>query len=665
MNRRAFLAAGASLASATLPCPAQSNRPRLARKDCFFGIHFDLHPNPSDMALGRDVSDAMVQHFVDAVKPDYVQYDCKGHVGFLGYPSKVGTSAPHIVNDSLATWRRVTASNGVGLFIHFSGVWDSQAIVEHPDWAVVNSDGKRDPNATSVFGPYLEQRMLPQLLEAAEKYSLDGAWVDGDCWATRPDYGEASARAFRAATGIRELPKKAGDPGWHEFLELQREGFRKYVRRYCQVLHEKFPKFQVASNWIYTTLVPERPGIPVDFLSGDYLGNASISTARLDGRYLASVGKPWDLMAWGFQASTPRTNHSHKPAAQLQQEAAVVLAQGGGFQIYYNPTRTGYVDERNIAAMAKVARFCRERQAVSHKTETVPQIGVLFSTSSLYRTANKLFGGWGAHLDPARGIVDALVDNQYSVDVIPEWKLAEAGSSYPLLVVPDWPEIGEATCDQIRARAAAGGKLLICGAANARRFAGILGIRPSGDSAKVPAIILGDEVFGQANGDWQAVELNGAQMIEQRFPTWDATRDGVAAATLLGNVAGILGPAGSIYSYSHTSALRQFIRRVTARVFTPACTVQGPPCVEVSLRSKGGRTLLHLINCAGMQVSGEYMSGDFVPPVGPLEISVKLPVRPSKVTLVPSNGALAGTWSNGVWSGRLDRLEIHSVIAFG
>ncbi|MBS1877040.1 MAG: hypothetical protein JSU00_27765 [Acidobacteria bacterium] len=664
MNRREFLAAAGASVAAGAPASAQSSKPRLPRKDCFFGIHLDLHPNASDPALGRDVSDAMVERFLAEIRPDYVQYDCKGHVGFLGYPSRVATSAPHIVNDSLAVWRRVTARHGVGLFIHFSGVWDSQAIIEHPDYAVVNADGKRDPNATSVFGPYLDQRMIPELLEASEKYELDGAWVDGDCWATRPDYGEASAQAFRAATGIPELPKKAGDPGWQEFLEFQREGFRRYVRRYCDALHSKRPKFQIASNWLYTTLVPERPQIPVDFLSGDYLGNASISTARLDARYLSAVGKPWDLMAWGFQNATQKTGMSHKPAIQLQQEAAVVLAQGGGFQIYYVPTRAGYIDERNIATAAKVAKFCRARQAVSHKSEPIPQVGVLFSTSSLYHTANKLFGGWGSYIDPARGMVDALVDSQYSVDVIPEWKLSEVGSSYPLIVVPDWLEIAAPVREQIAARAKAGGHLLIVGAANARHFAEAIGVRPLGEASRQGTFILGDEIFGQATGDWQNVELAGAKAVEQRYPTWDTTRDASIAATVNGHVAAIFGPAGAIHSYSHTAALRQFIRRVVARVFTPDVTVEGGPSVEVALRRKEGKTLLHLVNCAGMQVAAEYMSGDFVPPVGPLKISVRLPARPSKAVLAPEGAEIAGAWQSGRWTGVINRLEVHQIVQF-
>ena len=35
---------------------SQDKKP-LPRKDAFFGLHFDLHPNNTDVALGADVSE--------------------------------------------------------------------------------------------------------------------------------------------------------------------------------------------------------------------------------------------------------------------------------------------------------------------------------------------------------------------------------------------------------------------------------------------------------------------------------------------------------------------------------------------------------------------------------------------------------------------------------
>ncbi len=648
----------------------QSEKPRLRRSECFFGMHFDLHPAKSDTALGRDVTDEMIGNFLSRVKPDYIQYDCKGHAGYLGFPSKTGTSSPGIVRDSLEVWRRATARHGVALFIHFSGAWDSLAVAQHPEWARVRPDGKPDDRQTSLWGPYVDALMIPQLKEAAAKYDLDGAWIDGECWAVSPDYCEAAKRAFKEATGLDALPVKAGDPGWLEFLELNRKQFRGYVKHYVDVLHEFRPKFQVASNWLYSTYVPEQPDLPVDFISGDYLGNASISTARLEARYMAQTGKPWDLMAWGFVSN--RANPAgpiHKPAAQLQQEAAVVVAQGGGFQIYYQPTRAGHINGRNVAVMERVAKFCRARRELSHKSETVPQIGVLLSTHDLYTASGKLFGGWGRWSDPARGIVDALVENQFPVDVIPEWRLNKIASQYGAIVVPDWRDIGTAVRDTLVEYARSGGKLILAGAETCGLFRDEVPVRFLGTPSNQSAFIPADEVFCNAGGAWQDVEPErDARVLLTRYPTHDDTRDAKCAATVSrlgkGSVAAIYGPLGAIFAATHAPAARQLARAVVSAVWRPAVRVTAPPTVEIVLRRKSGRMMLHLLNATSMQVANDYLGVDYIPAAGPVEIAMSLPAKPRSVTLQPEGQQLAGTWRNGNWTGAVDRVQLHSIVVF-
>jgi hypothetical protein len=662
-TRREFLAGTAALPALF----AQTNPPRLLRRDCFFGLHFDLHPNKTDTALGRDLTDAMVDSLLDRVKPDYVQYDCKGHAGYLGFPSKTGHSAPGIVKDSLEIWRRVTARRGVGLFIHFSGVWDSLAVEKHPEWARVRPDGKPEPNQTSTFGPYVDKLMIPELEEAAAKYSLDGAWVDGECWATNPDYGEAVRRAFELKTGIRDLPRTAKDPGWLEFLELNREQFRRYVRHYVEHLHRTRPGLQIASNWLYSTMVPERPELPVDFLSGDYLGAASISTAHLEARYLAANGKPWDLMAWGFHNPRSGNGFLHKPAVQLQQEASVVMGQGGGFQIYYVPTRAGHIDDRHINVAARVARFCRDRQALSHKSESVPQVGVLFSRHSLYATSGKLFGGWGAWSDPARGIVDALLAAHYSVDVIPDWKFDEVARLYPLIVVPDWLDIGEDAQRGVSGYVERGGRAIVAGAANARRFAAGLGVTLSGEPSPQAAWVSGGEVFANLRGLWQDVTPGTAEVIETRYLDSDSTAATKPAATIAklgsGQIAAIFGPIGVVYTATYAPATRDLLHRVVKRIFTPLVELTAPPTVEIALRRKDGRLLVHLANMTGMALAEDHAVVDFIPPAGPIEVRVRLPKRPARVTWEPGARLAETKWNAGTITAKLDRLDIHAILS--
>jgi len=183
-----------------------SNSPRrLKRSESFLGIHFDFHAGPDCTEVGKNTTPEMVTAILDKVRPDYIQIDCKGHAGFSSYPTRVGNPAPGFVGDPLRVWRKVTAERGVALYMHYSGVWDSRAIQLHPDWAAINADGKTNPNATSVLGPYVDRLLVPQLRELAGDYGVDGVWVDGECWATVPDYGEASLKAFTGSETIGML----------------------------------------------------------------------------------------------------------------------------------------------------------------------------------------------------------------------------------------------------------------------------------------------------------------------------------------------------------------------------------------------------------------------------------------------------------------------------
>ena len=661
LTRRRFAAAAAAVPALPLAAQAPAAPRRLKRSESYFGLHFDLHPNERDTVLGRDVTPQMVGALLDAAKPDFVQYDSKGHPGWLGWPSQVGPSAPGIVKDSLEVWRQETARRGVALYIHFSGVWDSEAVKRHPEWARVPPDGKKEERQTSTFGPYVDRLMIPQLREAAAKYNLDGAWVDGECWATSPDYCEEALRRFG-----KPAPKSAKDPYWLEWLEFNREQFRRHVRRYVEELHRTNPQFQIASNWLYSTMVPEEPTLPVDFLSGDYLGNASISTARLEARYLGQTGKPWDLMAWGFQQAGSNTvGHVHKPAVQLKQEAGVVLAQSGGFQIYYVPTRAGYFEESHVRTMAEVGRYCRGVQEVSQATETVPQVGVVFSKETLYRTANKLFGGWGKASDAARGWLDLLLACQWSVDVLPDWKLERIASQYPLIVLPDWAEPGAAVARILSDYVRGGGKLVAAGAKNAALLAAAMGVTLKGEPSEQQCYVRG-EVMGNVKGLWQDIEPGAAKVLAERYPVLDTRSGGQPAA--VGAVVGkgemvlVPGPIGVVYAATHAAAVRDFGCALVAPRFQPLVRVSAPRTVEVVLRRKKGRLLVHLLNATGMQVAGDFATVDFVPAVGPVRLNFGKS-KPGAVHLAPEGRALEAQLTQGEWTVEIPLLEVHAVVS--
>jgi hypothetical protein len=636
------------------------------RADSFFGLHFDLHPKKDDTILGRDITEDMVLRLLDEVKPDYVQYDCKGHPGYAGYPTEVGTPSPGIVKDSLAIWREATRKRGVALYVHYSGVWDSIAIEQNPDWARIDEEGKADPNATSTFGPYCDELLIPQLKEAIDFYDLDGVWVDGDCWATKPDYNKAARRAFEERTGSKELPRKFGEPGWNEFLDLCRSQFRKQVRKYVDALHEHKSDFQIASNWMYSTLAPEPVTIQLDYISGDFSPVDSVNNSRMEARYMSSNGLPWDLMAWGHNRGRV-CKSSIKNPVQLKQEASVVISQGGGFQVYYNPTRGGWIDDWMIRIMADVSRFCRVRREFSHPTETVPQVAMLLSRNDLYRQGQRLFGPWGEVMAPAHGMLHALLELHLSVDVLAEHQLGERANDYPMVVLPEWQHLPGDLVDALVEYAKGGGLLVLVGSATAGMFEDHLGVDFDGDPQDLDVYLEGGPALAWVGGSWQMVEANSAETVGGGYLSTDTRGKKLTTATVNkvgdGKIAAIYGPYASVYRRSHNSVMGRFLRDMLRNTRPHLMALfAGRSSFDVALRRKGPDLLAHISNTNGMQLSPDHTILDTIPSTGPIFSEIRSSREPEDVFLEPWHRPVEWLWVDGELTVFIDQVPIHSVL---
>lgn len=639
--------------------------PRLKRSESFLGIHFDFHAGADCKEVGKNTTPEMVAAILDKVRPDYIQVDCKGHAGYTSYPTKVGNPAPGFVGDPLRVWRQGTAERGVALYMHYSGVWDSRAIELHPDWAVRNADGSTNKNATSVFGPYADRLLVPQLRELAGDYGTDGVWVDGECWATVPDYGDAALKAFREATGITEVPRKGDAPHWFEWMEYQREGFRKYLRHYLSEVKRTHPKFEIASNWAFSDHMPEPVSAPVAFLSGDFSPQNSVNSARFSARCLANQGKPWDLMAWSF-ANVKSGPRQQKSAVQLQREAALVLAQGGGFQAYFTQRRDGSVDLAKMDAMAEVAKFCRERQAISHRAIVVPQVALLYSRASHYRQSPQLFTPNSPAVRSLRGALQGLVDSQHCVQIVSEHHLRGRMADWPLIVLPECDYLDADFRDELIRYVKQGGRLLAMGPKCATNFASVLDVTwQGGPMAKKPARLDHGSAAGEFVTTWQPVKLGSTAKTfgTVRPAGTNALAAPAASITPLGRgfiAATWLSLAERSADHATPSA-RAFLDVLTRELFPkPMVEVSGSHDVDVSLARNHGKLLVHLVNTSGPHASEPFI--DAIAPVGPLQITLRHTARPKRLTLEPGGRPLEFSHAGGETRFTVAEVQVHSIV---
>jgi hypothetical protein len=637
---------------------------RMRRRDAFFGIHFDLHATASDTELGAETTEENIRELIERVRPDWLQWDCKGHPGYTCWPTEVGWASPGVVRDSLRVLRDVTAEMGVALLVHYSGVIDDKAIEERPEWAALSADGEPSKRATSTFGDYVDELMIPQLREVVEKYDVDGMWIDGDCWGAELDWSPAAVEAWREETGS-EPPSGPDDEAWQEWKEFHRAQFLRYLQRWVDALHEMKPDLDITSNWMYSTYAPVEPEVAMDYLSGDFSPTSSCERARLEARYLASVGIPWDLMAWGFNRHWDA--RLHKPAIQLQQEAGVVLMQGGAFQYYYQPTRAGHVPKHFIDTAAEVAEFCRARQAICHRSTTVPQVALLLPTEHLMRTSERVFHTGGAERHDTEGCLHALLELHYSVDVVAGWRLLDCVEQYAMVAVPNASvlddDLREALVDYVRA----GGRLLLLGPDVARMFEHELGVRCDGPAEQTTAHLDCPSGMGASSGRWQSVTQLQADAVAMRYATYEP-RHGVPAATVAELGEGMIGAAwglvGEDYRRAHHPAARCLVAALTERLLPePLVETDAPPQVELSLRrSADGRLCVHLLNLTNAQRADSYLAVEDIPAVGPFELRLRMDAEPEAVRWEPDGQGLGWAYESGVLRVTVPEVHIHGAV---
>lgn len=660
------------------------------RNECFFGLHSDFHAKPEEgLVIGATLSEADIREICESIKPDFIQIDCKGHPGYASYPSKLGNAMPSFACDPLKVWRQVTKEYGIPLYMHFSGVYDIKYCAEHPEDRTIKADGS-PMNVVRMDGKYLDEYFIPQVCELVDKYDVDGLWVDGECWAVYNDYHPETIAKFekhigKSLGGI--IPAKKGDLYFWEYTDFTREEYRNYLRYYVDKLHEKYPNLEICSNWAFSDHMPEAVCANVDFLSGDLNPLDCVNSARYAGRMLASQGKPWDLMAWGFRFQiyhTPLVPQKHP--VQIMHEAAAVISLGGAFQNNISQFLDGSPDIVRIRRSQPVADFMHARREYCFGGKIVRQAVMLVPTYDRYMEQSRPFSRDG--MDKLMGLTALLCDSGITFEIANETVLRGKMQECPLIIIPElYCGMTEETIEELRAYAQSGGSLLLIGTRTAEVFANAgfgftfeydtevpeipnfancdIGHKKEAFADCLPRYFsLDGEDFGVAAS---AVKINAAQdsAIVARIHT--SFRDAgapVAAVSDFGQGRlGIIGAnLGTDYSLGMQYLHRTLIREMTDQLYDQLARVESCAGIaEINCLMVKDTLNLQLLNAGGAHTNPRSVTENHIPPLENLRISVREDQPIEKVILRPENTELSVEHVGGRAYFTVPRVEIHSV----
>ena len=634
----------------------------LRRASSAFGIHFDFHARPG-MTVGDGYDPEGIAALLDRVRPDFVQCDTKGHAGLSSYPTEVGYRADVIAEDPLALWRRLTEERNIALYAHHSGLYDCRAAAEHPEWAVVDQNGQVSCSTMSVFGGYCDGLLIPQLKELAGRYRLNGAWIDGDCWAVRLDYSESARRAYAAETG-RPLPYP-GEPDFENYRAFLRRGFERYVTHYIEEVRREYPDFEITSNWIYSEYMPQRETAPVDFLSGDYSTCDAVNSARHNARCLAAHRLPWDLMAWGqntLPVSWTSSDRQNKSAVQLMQEAAVCVALGGGFEFFHILYGHGTRIQRwCIEDWGKVADFVRARQPICFGAGIVPQIGVIFPHDDPPPESGRVFS-IGTGTERSRAWILALQDSGHASSVLFEDTAAEELARYPMVVLPDASRLPDACAAALRTYVAQGGIAMV-DLRSLRYFPDLTGPLP--EPTEEQFFLDGGGHLAALCGTTIPMPSSGGEgcIYEDNYYETPCRAACLAVPHGRGKFLFSLFDLGEAYRENRSAPLLAYLRRLIADAgFAPRAWVDSAEGkIDLTLTEKDGRLLCHLMNMEGQHSDPHVRSFDSIPPLYHTVLAIRCAGEPT-VFAEPEHIRLPVDYRGGIARVQIPRLEIYSVI---
>ncbi len=636
------------------------------REDSYFGIHFDFHATEEDI-VGIIYKPEIVAKALDRIKPDFVQCDTKGHDGISSYPTKIGNKG-QIKHDVLKMWRKLTRERDIALYAHHSGLFDKKIIEQYPSWALCDENGKRSSDFLSVFSPYADKILIPQLIEMAETYELDGAWIDGDCWCLKVDYSPYAVAKWKELKDCE--PPKSSEEGFQEYREFCRQGFKNYVLKYVTAVKARFPEFRITSNWLYSAYMPEAVTEPIDFLSGDYESQKSVASGRINGRVLAARKLPWELMAWGQHLignGYLGRNRSTKEYVQYCQEAAQIISLGGAFEFFnimYG--NGGIVQEWAIPTWEKVAKFCRQREKFCFKAETVKQAAVLLAETQTPSENAGLYNLFYPEFMCCEGWINALLDSQISSEVLLESEMADTDlKEYPIIIIPSVYALNEKTVEKLKKYVISGGRLIVDGA-SAAHLNSLIDIKLYGSEEKLVFLSDGKRLapFEDKVYDIKSDLADSfGELYPQNFYTEQESLPAAFSGKIgKGKISLLSFDLGRVYRTNKTPVIRSFVRSLLKKTgFVPKVKVIGSSFVDVGLMQKDGRLMVNLINYAGTHNDPLYRTYDEIPPLHSLKISVKCD-KPKKIYLEPEHKRLKFTYKNGEAHFTVDKLEIHSIV---
>jgi hypothetical protein len=659
----------------------------------FRQIHLDFHNAPSIPDIGADWD---ADRFVATLKRAHVNsvtVFAKCHHGMCYYPTAVGTPHPALQFDLLGQQLDTLHGAGIRAPIYVSVMWDVAAAEQHPEWRVIDTEGRQVSTSGSPFRPgwpflcvntgYADQ-LVEQVTELIGRYDCDGFFLD------ILFYPHETCVCPACLADMRRAGRNPQNPA-HRLAQTQ-EAARRFMARMSGVIRERLPDAGIFYNSRWgLQFAGERQYYSQIEIEALPTGGWGYGFYPLWSRHGRGFGLPMLGMTGRFHRSWADWGGLKHPDA-LRFECGGILATGGAISIGDQLHPRGQLSEavyevigEAFGDVAAVESYC-----VGARGEA--QIGLLVLDDPIDRTT---VGGAGGAIEGAGKI---LLELHQQFDVITPESCADF-SAYELLLVPDR---GVASPD-VRARlqtfVANGGKLLLSHEAlldpetRAFSLATEIGFDYVGPAASNPDYFQLDDPalhgpITRANFPYslylgpssRVAPQPGTQILARAYEsyfnrTWEhfSSHDFTAprtepadypAITRHGDVVYLSGPIFAAYQRYGNVTFRALIGRCLALLLpNPFVATDAPATAEVALMRQNERQIIHIVNYHASRRAPSHVEVLEAPvPLRDVQVQVRRSEPTSRVFLAHSGAALSYTVTGDVVHVTVPRVDAHAMV---
>jgi hypothetical protein len=660
----------------------------------FRQVHLDFHTSEHIPDIGADFD---ADRFADTLKKAHVNSVTlfgRCHHGYIyhetdKFPERRHPYAqnPRLLEEQIEACHK----RNIRTPIYVTVQWDDYTSRHHPEWLMRDAEGKPYAFGNSTFDPGFYEHLCintpyidflkSYLDELFEKVPVHGLFLD--IHHIYPNANEACIRGMQEK-GLDASKTEVRYAYYSEVMKNYKEDLAAYIRQKdkdCAIFFNGGHVGPEIRNGLdaYTHL--ELESLPS--------GGWGYLHFPLTSRYARTLGKEVMGMTGKFHTAWGDF-HSLKNRAALEFECFTMLAMNAKCSIGDQLHPRGVMDEATYELIGKVYEQVAEKEAWCENATALTDIGLLSTEEFAFKETDEDTSQRTPV--PMMGAIRMLQEGKQQFDILDS---KSDFTSYKVLVLPDEIPIDQSLKAKLEDYVRQGGALIASYhsglSPDHTDFASdIFGLQLKGEAPYSPDFLKLDgsgigaglpetELVMYQKG--MEVATNDARpLLMANVPyfnrTWEhfsshrhtpsAGKEGYPAVTQKGKVIYFMHPLFTQYAANAPRWCREvFLNAMNTLLPEPLIKTQGAPTstiASINRQAHQSRLVLHLLNYIPERRGNDFDTVEDVLPVRGISLSLNVPDKISKVTLVPQGEVLNFRENGGRLAFDLPEIKGHQMV---